>query len=404
VSELSTDLASLKIDRSPGRASGTGMGKWVAGLSIVAALGGAGALAMPRLEASVFKTEVRTATVLEVSPSVSATALSATGYVVAQRRSKVGSNLPGRIAKLHVKEGQSVRAGDLLVELDGADHKSNVAAAQARVLAAEARVASSQASLSEVRVQLARQKALFEQNAAARSVVEDLTARVGTAEAGVRAAAAEVRASEAQLAVSRVNLARTAIVAPIDGTVLNKPLDVGESVDVILPIMELGDLTSSLVEVDVPETRLSLVKLGGPAEITLDAYAGKHFRGHVEEIGKRVNRSKATVPVKVAFADANTGALPDMSARVSFLTEALSDQALGGPSKRLLPPTALTKRDGKDAVFVVQSGKAKLVQVSVGGAGSDGVELLAGPEVGTRVVLAPPEALSDGNPVREGNE
>jgi HlyD family secretion protein len=186
--------------------------------------------------------------------------------------------------------------------------------------------------------------------------------------------------------------------------VLNKPLDVGESVDVILPIMELGDLTSSLVEVDVPETRLSLVKLGGPAEITLDAYAGKHFRGHVEEIGKRVNRSKATVPVKVAFADANTGALPDMSARVSFLTEALSDQALGGPSKRLLPPTALTKRDGKDAVFVVQSGKAKLVQVSVGGAGSDGVELLAGPEVGTRVVLAPPEALSDGNPVREGNE
>jgi RND family efflux transporter MFP subunit len=374
------------------------------GLGIVAAVGGAGALAMPRLEASVFKTEVRTAAVVEVSPSVSATSLSATGYVVAQRRSKVGSNLPGRIAKLHVKEGQSVRAGDVLVELDDADHKSNVGAAQARVLAAEARVASSQASLAEVRVQLARQKALFEQNAAARSVVEDLTARLGTAEAGVRAAVAEVRAAEAQLAVSRVNLARTAIVAPIDGTVLNKPLDVGESVDVILPLMELGDLTSSLVEVDVPETRLSLVKLGGPAEITLDAYAGKHFRGRVEEIGKRVNRSKATVPVKVAFADADTGALPDMSARVSFLTEALTDQALLGPSKRMLPPSALTKREGKDAVFVVQSGKAKLLPVQVGAAGADGVELLTGPEAGTRVVLAPPEALSDGNPVREGNE
>jgi hypothetical protein len=108
--------------------------------------------------------------------------------------------------------------------------------------------------------------------------------------------------------------------------------------------------------------------------------------------------------VKVDFVDPNTGALPDMSARVSFLTEALDAKALAGPSKRVVPEKALVKRNGGDAVFVVQDAKVKLVEVKLGPKTDDGVELLEGPEAGSKVVLSPPATLAPGQKIKEGSE
>lgn len=401
--QLSSDLASLKIDRSPAREGG-GIAKYVVWLAVLGALGGGGAYAYPRVEAEIFKTEVKTATVLDVSPSLAATSLTATGYVIAERRSKVGANLPGRIAKMYVKEGSVVKAGDLIAELDAADHRGNVAAAQARVAAAEAKVASSKASLSELAVQEKRQRALLEQKGVARSVVEDLEARIETSKAEVAAAQAEVKSAQAQLALSKVNLGRMTINAPISGTVVDKPLEVGETLEMLTPLLELCDMSSLVVEIDVPETRLGLIKVGGPAEIALDAFPGQRLGGKVRELGKRVNRSKATVPVKVEFVEPNANVLPDMSARVSFLTEALDQKALAGPSKRVLPEKAVAKRSGRDVVFVVQDGKVKQVPVVLGPKTDDGFELMEGPEPGSKVVLSPPETLAQGQRIKEGSE
>lgn len=402
---LSSDLASLKIDRDP--PSGGGGGAWVKWGIWLGVLGGLAfgvKAAWPSLEAQVFKTEVTTGTIVDVSPSMALTSLTATGYVIAERRSKVGTNLPGRIANLLVHEGSQVKAGDVLVELDAADYKSAVQASQARVLAAQARVAASRAVLAELRVQIERQRKLVAQNVAARSVLEDLEAREGTQQAEIQAAEAEVKSAQAQVAVARTSLGRMTIAAPIDGTVLDKPLDVGESVDMIMPILELADLSSLVVEIDVPETRLSLVKVGGPCEISMDAFAGKRFRGQVREIGKRVNRAKATVPVKVEFVELDEGVLPDMSARVSFLTEELNQEALTGASKLIAPTKAIAQRQGASVVFVVESGKVKLEIVEVGETTSDGVELVSGPPAGTRVVLNPPSTLADGLSVKERTE
>lgn len=400
---LSSDLASLKIDRGPPRERAS-YGRYLGWLLALGALGALGAWAYPYAEAEVFKTTVKTSTIVDVSPSLALTSLTATGYIVAEMRSKVGSNLPGRIAKLHVKEGSVVKEGDLLVELDAADHRGNVAAAQARVASAEARVASIKASLSELLTQLKRQRGLLDQGAAARSVVEDLEGKVSTSRAEVSAAQAEVRSAQAQLALSRVNLGRTIITAPIAGTVVTKPLEVGETIEMLTPILELADMHSLLVEIDVPETRLSLVKLGGHAEISLDAFPGQRFRGRVREVGKRVNRSKATVPVKVELVEPNEEALPDMSARVSFLTEALDQEVLAASSKRVVPAKALAKRAGRDVVFVVVDGRVKTEAVTLGAKTDDGFELLEGPDVGSKVVLDPPVTLAQGQKIKEGAE
>ncbi len=404
VDDLSSDLASLKIDRTPARERGSAFGQLVAWVIALGILGGVAAWAYPQLSAQMFKAEVQTAPILEISPSAALTSLTATGYVIAERRSKVGANVPGRIAKLWVREGATVKEGDVLVELEAADQKSNVASAQARVLAAQAKIASAHAALRELHVQLARQRTLVAESAASRSVVEDLEARIATAEAAIHAAEADTRASQAEVEHAKVTLGHMTIRAPIDGTVLDKPLDVGEMVDTNTPLLELADLHSIVVEIDVPEARLALVKVGGPCEISLDAFAGKRLRGRVREIGKRVNRSKATVPVKVEFTDDQAGVLPDMSARVSFLTEALDAETLKAASKTIVPAAAVTSRNGKDAVFVLDSGAVRLEPVKLGPKSGDGFELLQGPPVGARVVLNPEPALSHGQRVKERTE
>ncbi|MFT3927515.1 MAG: efflux RND transporter periplasmic adaptor subunit [Myxococcales bacterium] len=404
VDQLSTDLASLKIDRSPPSESNGGWLKWLLILGALAGLGAGGIWAYPMVEAEIFKTEVRTGVVMDVSPTLSVTSLTATGYVVAEHRSKVGSNIPGRIAKLNVKEGSLVKAGDILAELDASDLRSSMQAAQARVFSAEARVARARATLQELDVQLKRQRGLVAQGASARSALEDLEAKVATQQAEIASAQAEVKAAQAEQSLSRVRVDRMTIIAPLSGTVVTKPLDAGETVDMMTPILELVDMTSLIVEIDVPEARLALVKVGGPAEISLDAFPGQRFPGKVREIGRRINRSKATVPVKVEFAEANSDALPDMSARVSFLTQELDQQALAGPSKRVIPPKSIAQRGGQSVVFVADAGKVRSVPVKLGETTNDGVELIDGPDVGARVVLDPPSTLADGHKVKERSE
>jgi RND family efflux transporter MFP subunit len=404
VDDLSSDLASLKIDRSPPRSRSSLLPKLLWSVFALIALGALGVWAYPRIEAQLFKTEVKTGRITEVSPTLAITSLTATGYVVAERRSKVGAHVSGRIQKLHVREGSQVKEGDLLVELDASDQRGNVAAAQARVASAEGRVVAARASLRELEVQLTRQRGLLTQNAAARSSVEDLEARIGTKQAEVESAIAERRAAQAQADQARVTLGHMTVLAPLSGTVLDKPLDVGEMVDIQKPLMEIADLGSIVIEIDVPEARLSLVKPGGPCEITLDAFGSKRFRGKVREIGKRVNRSKATVPVKVIFDEEHEGVLPDMSARVSFLSEALDATKLAEASKLFVPEKAVHTRGNERTVFVVQNGVVREHPVQLGAKSGDGYELLSGPPAGAKVVFDPVETLATGQRVKERND
>jgi RND family efflux transporter MFP subunit len=202
-----------------------------------------------------------------------------------------------------------------------------------------------------------------------------------------------------------VSLQQRTVVSPIDGTVVTKPMKPGEIAspnDQTAAIVELADFSSLLAEVDVPENRLASIKVGGPADIILDAYPDRHYRGEVVELGKRVDRSKATLVVKVKFVDPMDGVLPEMSARVSFLSAAVSDEALKAPPKKVVVADAVVERGGSKVVFVVgDDGAVRSVPVTVGGVAGSSVELLSGPPSGTHVVAAPPPELSEGMKVKE---
>jgi RND family efflux transporter MFP subunit len=330
--------------------------------------------------------------------------VTATGYIVPQVTSKVGPHDTGRLQRVLVREGDTVKAGQVLAEMETIDQRTAVAAAASRVAVSQARVETARATLAETKQKVTRERALVASGAEGKSVLDDLVAQQTSLEQQVKAAEAEVTAAEADRSTLGVNLRQRTVISPIDGTVVTKPMKPGEiaSPGDTGAIVELADFRSLLAEVDVPENRLSSVKVGGPADIILDAYPDRHYRGEVVELGKRVDRSKATLVVKVKFVDPMEGVLPEMSARVSFLSAPVSDEALKAPPKKVVAAEAVVDRGGRKVVFVVgDNGSVRSEPVTVGAVTGGSVELLSGPAGGVHVVAAPPPELVDGMKIKE---
>jgi RND family efflux transporter MFP subunit len=405
VDQLSSDLASLRIDRDENPERRSGLRRFGAIVVVLAMVGAAGWYAYPRVRGEIYKTEVSVSEISTISPAQASITVTSTGYVVPQLISKVGAKLPGRISRVLVKEGDNVKAGQVIAELEAADQRASIAAAGSRVAVARARVASAKANLAEVTQQVEREKVLVTSGAINKATLDDLVARqAGLAEL-VKAAEADVQAAAADGNTLSVSLLDRTIRAPIDGTIIEKPVAVGELVGPIAAtnaaVAEIADFKSQLAEVDVPEGRLHLVKIGGPCEIVLDAYPDKRYRGQAVEIGRRVDRAKATVKVKVRFVDDLEGVIPDMSARVSFLTEALSDAALKQAPKKIVPGAAVVERGGRKVVFVLDGSVVHSAPVTVGPPMGSSFELLEGPASGSRVVSNPPPEMSDGQKIKE---
>jgi HlyD family secretion protein len=403
--QLSSDLASLRIDRTARAPEGRGPLRFLVWL-LLAVAGGVAAYtyAKPRLEAELFKTEVDVTEIALVSPAQSSIELSSTGYVVPQIVTLVGAKIPGRVSKINVKEGDQVKAGDVLMELDSADYQAAKRAAESQAAAARARAAASRAAVAEVQVQLDREKKLVAEGISPKANAENLTARVASLEANVKAAEADIAAALSAVQSAQVNLGYLTIKSPITGEIVSKPPQLGELVGALTltPLtIEVADMTSLTVETDVPEARLEQVKPKAPCEIVLDAYPSRRFRGEVLEVSPKINRQKATVKVKVRFVDPTDGVLPEMAARVSFLTRALDATAMKEPPKLVVPASGLVDRAGVKVVYVVDGDKVKMVPVTLGAPFGSGFELVSGPAAGTRIVKDPPAQLGDGQHVKE---
>lgn len=418
--KLSSDLASLRIDRSA-PAPPSSWPKYVAwGVTAGVLVGGYFVLA-PYIEAKVFKTEVSETEITLISPAQASVELTAAGYVKADLMSRIAPKVPGRVIAVSVKQGDQVEAGQILLELDPADDAASIRAAQSEVMASlaqakssKARAEVSRADLAEAQTRATRERTLVNQGVAPSAGAEDLESRVASLKQAVAAAEADATAAEAtaQALSARVNVLQTglrnlSLTAPIRGMVINRPPQVGEYVGPQPPGVtedmggvRIADLTTLIVETDVAEARLSVVKPNAPVEIVLDAYPAQRYRGVVKQITPEVDRAKATVVVKVAFVDATTGVLPDMSARVSFLSKPLDEAKLKEPPKLIVPGSAITDRAGGKAVFVISEGKARLVPVQLGAPFGDGFELARGPAAGTKVVASPPSTLADGQAVK----
>jgi len=366
-------------------------------------------------------------------PSQAVTLFNATGYVVPQTRADVASKATGRLESLEVEEGSVVTKGQVLARLESEDVTAAMRRAEANVVAAEAAVAEARARQAEARARTAeaqaehrdaqrsleRAKAMVGKNYVTQEVYDAALARhdraaagIASAEAGVAAANASEAAAKAQLAAAqaaleeaRVAVEYTLIRAPFDGVILSKQADIG---DVVAPfaattsskgaVVTMADLGTLQVETDISESNLVGVTVGQPCEIELDALPDVRLRGQVHMIVPTVDRTRATVLAKVRFVDTDKRILPDMSARVAFLSRAI-DPAEQRPLVAV-PPAAIRSDGARSVVFRLDGEHARELAVTPGEKAGDAVVVDGELKPGEKVVLDPPADLRDGARVR----
>jgi len=163
-------------------------------------------------------------------------------------------------------------------------------------------------------------------------------------------------------------------------------------------VVTIADMSSLEVEADVSESNLSKIRLGQPCEIQLDALPELRFRGEIHIIAPTADRSKATVMVKVRFIDKDSRILPEMSAKVAFLSRPVTREEKR--PRTALNQVALVDRGGRKAVFLVKGNKVFETPVSLGDPVGDMVEVLEGVKAGDQVVVNPSDRLKNGSKIK----
>jgi RND family efflux transporter MFP subunit len=396
-SPATSDIAKLRIDRSlaPVRASRRRRWLWIGALAAIAVAGATWYALQPRAMS------VQTTAVVTSYPSQQFVVLNATGYVVAQRKAAIASKATGRLEWLGVTEGSRVKAGEVIARLDSRDVVAQAQSAEASVRAVRAALEQAQAENWEAATALKRNEDLLAKGFVSQSVVDTAKARADRAVAGMANAKAAIAVAEANARNAEVAVDYTQIRAPFDGVIVSKSANVGDMVtpfssaaDSKGAVVSMADMSTLEVEADVSESTLAKIKAGQPCEITLDALPDARFRGRVSRMVPTVDRAKATVMTKVQFDAIDPRILPEMSAKVSFL----SQEVTVAQQRPLVAvsPDALVARGGAEVLFAVRDGKAVEVRVARGEKIGDLVAITGDVRSGEKAVLKPPADLQSG--------
>ena len=401
-----TPLTRLLIDRDPAAAAlrrrrpwWKSAWVWFGAAVAVAALGWA-------LSQRGRPVSVELGTVAAAYPSQAISVLGATGHVSAATHASVSSKGTGRLEWLGVQEGQRVLKGEVIARLESRDVRAQREQAAASVEAAKANLAQGGAELVDADLALKRARDLAQRNFISSSEVDSAVARHDKAAAVIASLRAQIGVAEANLRAADVAVEQTMIRAPFTGVVLTKNANVG---DILTPfsaasgttgaVVTMADMSTLEVEADVSESSIARIQVEQPAEIQLDAFPELRLAGHVSRIVPDVDRSKATLLVKLHFDETDPRLLPDMSAKVTFLTRRLeSSERAAVPAVR---PEAIVARGGKSYVFVVSqttpdaAGQVAMTEVRVGAKIGDLVRV-EGVSPGARVVIGAPNDLADG--------
>jgi RND family efflux transporter MFP subunit len=336
--------------------------------------------------------EVKLTSVIKQTPGRSGAVLTASGYIVAQRKASVSSKGTGVLVYLGVVEGDKVKKGQIIARLDDRD-------IVAQLDEAKSNLELYNAQLTEVENNYNREKELFVRGLSSQQALDQ-------AESVYKSILANISIAEARIRAAEVALENMIIRAPFDGTVLTKNAEVGE---IVAPfgasttsraaVVTIADMTSLMVETDVSESNIEKIKQDQDCEIVLDANPSKSYQGYVFKIVPTADRSKATVLVKVGFKSYDNRVLPEMSAKVSFLSEKSKEESEQLPVLTA-PLSAVVDMAGKKVVYVVVENKAVQKVVSTGRLFGSYVEILSGVSEGEKIIDNLTDKIKDGIEVK----
>jgi RND family efflux transporter MFP subunit len=384
-------LDSLKIERgAPLRRHGPSPLLYVGLVVLVAGAGAAGWYFWPDNRIGV---HVVTASALG-SGGATGTGLDASGYVVARRTATLSAKILGKVTEVNFEEGQKVKAGQIVARLDDSNYSALLR--QAVQLEAAAKQAYEDAAPIYTRYQRLKGEGAISTDAVENERIAYDTARTA------------YDVARANTAYAQTNENDTIVRAPFDGVVTVKVAQVGE---IVAPsaagggqtrtgIVTIVDMQSLEVDVDVSENYIDRVDVGGEAVIHLDAYSDWDIPGSVIAIIPTADQSKGTVSVRVALKTKDPRILPEMAARVTFMTAPEKGASASVP-RVTVPPAAVIANGKTGTVFLIgDEGKVEKRDVALGLKTAQAVTVLSGISAGDRLAADNLDKLHDGDKVK----
>ncbi len=362
--------------------------------------------------------------------------VSATGRIEARTRVNIQSSVIGEIRQLPVKEGDLVRTGDLLVQIDQERYRTEVDRLQSAVRMQKIAIEQAEVSLANSERKFKRNESLHGNSGlVSTEALESSELDFRSRTIDVRTLKEQVQQAEASLARARDDLSKTTIRSPMDGTVTKLNAEKGEITltgtmnnpgTVLMIVSDMGEI---LATVDVDETRVTQLSLGQTARVVVDAVGeAKPYTGKVVEIAgsavQRAGQQTQVFEVKIALDTVDAQLRPGMTAKAKIETQTAKNVVTVPIQAVMLRPVkeiadaaagvAKTKDDAKkddakagetkECVFVVEGGKAKLRAVKSGISDETSVAVLEGLKDGETVVTGPYRGLrdlKDGDAVKE---
>src|SRR6266481_90916 len=337
--------------------------------------------------------EVQTATVILKQAGQAGTVLTGSGYIVTQHKYIViGTKILGQIVAEPIEEGQHLKVGDLLARIDDRDYQ-----AQLRQANADRDLAVANVNLKGARA--ARIRELHKEGVQSKDALDDAENQLAVAEA-------ELNKAVGAIDFAKFNVSQTVIKSPINGVVLQKYRELGDTITAFgqspggggaTDIAQLADLSDMRCEVDINESDIAKVKMGTPATVIPDAYPDNPFTAQVVKIYPEADRQKGTVKVEVRILQPDLKIIkPEMSAKVTF--QSIVTQTAAAPMV-LVPKKAIVTEGSANSVWVVHGDTIRQTAIVVGREFQDGVEVKNGLSGGEMVIVVPAPTLKDGQEV-----
>jgi HlyD family secretion protein len=348
--------------------------------------------------------------------------VTANGQIDAQRKVDLSANVMGQIVNLAVREGDIVKKGDFLLQIDQKQLAASARGAEASMQALFSDREAARAQLADAQLTYNRARANAAQQIIPQAELDRARTSMDAARANVGAIDQRIAQARANVAAARDTLSKTTMTAPMAGVITALPVEEGE-VAVIgtmnnpgTKLLTIADMSVVEAVMEVDETDIPNVKTGQRATVTIDAYPNKTFEGVVTEVGSSpmtaqgVGTSAEAVnfEVKIQLTNPPAGVRPGFSASADIITGSRS-KALAIPIQALVvreKPNTKPPQD-EEGVYLHKDGKVQFVTVATGLAGDSNIEIVRGLTEGQEIVTGPFRALrdiKDGSKVRKQEE
>ena len=354
-------------------------------------------------------TEVKFATVQELTESDIDKVLSAKGYLRSRNQAEVGAKSPGRVERMAVEEGDKVIPGQILAVLEHNDFKAMLLSKKASVARTKAELNEAEADLRDKQRKVKRNQTLMNQYKT--TSLEELEASMSQSEmsaARVEALKANMAYMEASMKETEENIQNMFIMAPFAGTVLAKGAEVGET---ITPggmgaaswrgsVVTLANLSLLEVETDISEGQLAKVRVDQPAEVMVTASPNKRYNGKVRKIVPLGDRARGTVKVYVQILNPDERLFPELIAIVNFLPEKKDQASTPQVSGLFIPKSSVTETNGTTTVWRIDDDKTiHKTTILTTPRSDDLVKVETGLKAGQRIVLNPSPEFNENQAV-----